>query len=102
MHMQKALLVTGLALGLAGVAHAQDKAKAPAPAAADKTKAPAPATPTPAGTHKKAGAGQQPPYAPRAPPKPGRETEARKPFSHSMTWTGKSPAGAWGPGSPEM
>src|SRR5690242_13086386 len=110
MHMQKALLATGLALGLIGVAHAQDKAKAPAaPApAADKTKAPAPGAPAPAADKdKKAGAamgaaGQPAAEAAPAPPKPGPETEALKPFSHNATWTGKSPAGAWGPGSPEL
>jgi hypothetical protein len=42
-----------------------------------------------------------PPAMP-APPKPGPEHEKLKPFAKSMTWTGKMPAGAMGPGTPEI
>ena len=91
--MKKTLLVSGLAFGLVGVVHAQgtDKAKAPA---ADKAKA-----------GSAMGAAGQPAAAAEAmpaPPKPGPETEALKPFAKNMTWTGKAPAGSMGPGSPEM
>jgi hypothetical protein len=36
------------------------------------------------------------------PPRAGVESEALKPFARSMVWSGKVPAGAWGPASPEM
>jgi hypothetical protein len=88
----KNVLVVGL-LFACGSAFAQptggDKKPAPAPAPAKPAAAAAPAAAAPA--------------EPPAPPKPGPETDALKVFHpKSATMSGKSPAGAWAPGTPEM
>lgn len=107
--MKKMLVVTGLVFGLVNAAQAQEKTK---PAAGGTTAKPAAGAPAAQPMDKKApaagaaatgaAAGAPPSAADMAPPKAGTETEALKPFAKSATWTGKVPAGAWGPSSPEM
>lgn len=86
------LAITALILGGFSVAHAQKPAVAPASGAASKPAATAPATGAPAKTT------EPPAGVPHdmTPPKPGPETDALKPFSHSTTSTGTVPAMAMG------
>jgi hypothetical protein len=96
------VLVVGLLFAF-GNAFAQptggDKKPAPAPAAKPAEK-PAPAA-KPA--EKPAAGAPAAAMEPPPPPKAGPETDALKPFApKSATMTGKSPAGAYGPNSPEM
>lgn len=95
-------LLIAVSLCTFGLAHAQSgtTAKPAAPAASGAAAKPAasgaaakPATPP-------SGATAAP--AEMAPPKPGPETEALKPFAHSVTTAGTIHAGAMGPNSPEM
>jgi hypothetical protein len=91
--MHKQLLAAVLTLSFGAIVHAQAPAKA-----GDTAKPAAP----PAGTKPTTPAKDAPPAgAEMAPPKPGPETEALKPFAKSVTSSGTIPAGVMG-GNPEL
>jgi hypothetical protein len=91
--VQNLICLAGV-LALAAPVFAQEKKPASVTKPAEKTTSAAPAAEA-----KQIGG---PSHEAPKPPTPGAETKALEAFTKSVTMTGKAPAGAWGPGSPEM